>query len=115
MVTVCRGCCCGTDRKHPDTDHDAQLRRLEAAVRPHGVVRVSDCIDACGQSNVVIVQPSPAGRRRRGRPTWLGWINDEASLVDVVTWLAAGGPGIAPLPEPLELHTFRPPRHSSPR
>jgi hypothetical protein len=105
-VTVCRDCCCGTERKHPDVDHAGQLRALRAA----GAVRISECLDACGESNVVIVQPSADGRRRGGRPTWLGLINDEASLADVTAWIRAGGPGIAPMPAPLELNRIRPQR-----
>ncbi|MCW2506633.1 MAG: hypothetical protein JWO79_4917, partial [Actinomycetia bacterium] len=54
LVTVCRGCCCGTERKHPGIDHDGLL----AALAEVGAVRVSDCLDVCEDSNVVVVQPS---------------------------------------------------------
>ena len=113
QVTVCRGCCCGTERKHPTVDHAAQVQRLRVAVGAHGSVRITDCLDACGESNVVVVQPSPAGRARRGRPTWLAWVNDDDAVADIESWLAAGGPGLAPIPATLELHTFTPPRRAA--
>jgi (2Fe-2S) ferredoxin len=75
-----------------------------------GAVRVSDCLDACGDSNVVVVQPSAEGRRRRGRPVWLGLLNDASSAADLRAWIAAGGPGIAPMPAPLALNVILPPR-----
>jgi (2Fe-2S) ferredoxin len=103
---VCRGCCCGTERKHPGVDHDGLLTALAEV----GAVRVSDCLDVCEDSNVVVVQPSANGRRRRGRPVWFGLVNDAASVADVRAWIAAGGPGIAPMPGPLELNVIRPPR-----
>ncbi|MFY1632080.1 hypothetical protein ACN27F_02145 [Solwaraspora sp. WMMB335] len=59
LVTVCRGCCCGTSRKHPDVDHDGQLRALRAS---GARVRVVDCLNTCERSNVVVVQPVPAAR-----------------------------------------------------
>ena len=31
-VTVCRDCCCGSARKHPRVDHDAQLDPLPLGV-----------------------------------------------------------------------------------
>jgi hypothetical protein len=109
---VCRDCCCGTERKHPGVDHAGQLLALRAAAGRADAVRVSECLDACGDSNVVIVTPSPDGRRRGGRPTWLGLINDEGSLADVTAWIRAGGPGIAPMPAPLELNAIQPPRRA---
>jgi (2Fe-2S) ferredoxin len=93
-VTVCRDCCCGT-AKHPDTDHDGQLRQLEkAGVR----VRIAQCLDVCEHSNVMVVHPRPSGRRDGGRPVWLGGILDEATVEYVASWAAAGGPGSADLP-----------------
>ncbi|MCO1577619.1 (2Fe-2S) ferredoxin domain-containing protein [Crossiella sp. SN42] len=104
-LTVCRDCCCGTTRKHPELDHDEQLRRLREIAEEHGArVTVSDCLDVCAQSNVVVVQ-RPGG----GKPVWLGFVLGEAVLGDLAKWLAAGGPGRAPLPETLELHRISPP------
>lgn len=33
-VFVCRGCCCGTERKHPGIDHGAQLESSPCGWRP---------------------------------------------------------------------------------
>lgn len=104
-ITVCRGCCCGTERKHPDVDSDGQL----GALRRITDVLVTDCLDACGQSNVVVVQPSPAGRHAGGRPAWLGLVNDDTAVDEIAVWVAAGGPGLAPMPAMLELHAMAPP------
>lgn len=102
-VVVCRGCCCGTPRKHPDTDHDAQLRALRSRLGA-GAVRTADCLGPCGDSNVMVVLPSAPGRRRGGRPTWLGFVLSDAALNDVTGWVSAGGPGLTPIPDTLDLH-----------
>ncbi|GAA3453989.1 (2Fe-2S) ferredoxin domain-containing protein [Dactylosporangium matsuzakiense] len=108
-VTVCRGCCCGTP-KIPGLDHAAQLaqlrRRLDGAAR----VRTSDCLDACDYANVIVVQPSPAGRRAGGRPVWLGLVNQAEATGDIDAWVRAGGPGLADPPAVLDLYTFSPAR-----
>ncbi|WP_086022419.1 hypothetical protein [Streptomyces sp. LaPpAH-108] len=104
-VVVCRDCCCGT-AKVPGVDHAAQTARLRAEVP----VRVSECLDACERANVIVVQPSAAGRAAGGRPVWLGLVNDPAATEDITEWVRAGGPGIAPLPEILGLYAFPPPR-----
>nr|WP_199566820.1 hypothetical protein [Streptomyces triticagri] len=106
-VVVCRDCCCGT-AKIPGVDHRAQTERLRSEVP----VRISECLDVCEQANVVVVQPSAAGRAAGGRPVWLGLVNDAAATEDIVAWVRAGGPGVAPLPEILELHTFAQPRRT---
>ncbi len=79
-VQVCRGCCCGTERKHPETDHDGQLAAIAAVAR----TRVVDCVDECAYSNVVIV------RRGDGTSVWLGGINDAALTDAVCEWLVDG-------------------------
>jgi (2Fe-2S) ferredoxin len=90
-VTVCRGCCCGTG-KHPDTDHEAQLKQLsQSGIR----VRVADCLDVCEHSNVMVVHPN-----RGQRPVWLGGVLDEETTAQVARWAQHGGR----LPEPL--HPF---------
>ncbi|MFI9362731.1 (2Fe-2S) ferredoxin domain-containing protein [Kitasatospora sp. NPDC053057] len=112
-VVVCRGCCCGSARKHPDTDHDGQLASLRAAAEASGgalAVRTTDCLDACPQSNVIVVQPSTRGRTRGGRAVWLGWALDDDGIDLVIGWALAGGPGIADLPAALELQRIAPPR-----
>ncbi|NLU68457.1 (2Fe-2S) ferredoxin domain-containing protein [Streptomyces sp. HNM0574] len=108
-VTVCRGCCCGT-AKIPGVDHAAQLARLRRAVGDAGTVRVSTCLDACEQANVMVVQPSAEGRAAGGRPVWLGLANDGDVAEDVAAWIAAGGPGLADPPGVLDLYAFSPSR-----
>jgi len=109
-VTVCRGCCCGTDRKHPGYDHRAQLERLRADTAGAGRVAVADCLDACAQSNVVVVSPSPAGRAAGARPVWVLGVLDAATEDEVTAWVRAGGPGIADPPGMLDLRVFQPAR-----
>jgi len=90
---VCRGCCCGTERKHPDVDHDAQLEVLAAAARAGGGhCRVVDCIDECWASNVVVVRRSGAHT-----PTvWLGGVLATEQTAAVAAWLACGATGTPP-------------------
>ncbi|MGW3511867.1 (2Fe-2S) ferredoxin domain-containing protein [Streptomyces sp. NPDC000994] len=108
-VTVCRGCCCGT-AKVPGVDHAAQLATLKAALSPMAQVRAVNCLDACEQANVIVVQPSPAGRAAGGRPIWLGLVNDPDATDDIVAWVRAGGPGLADPPDILDLYEFSPSR-----
>lgn len=108
-VTVCRGCCCGT-AKVPGLDHAAQLARLRRELASVADVRPSDCLDACEQANVIVVQPSPAGRAAGGRPVWLGLVNDMDAADDIATWLHSGGPGLADPPPMLELCVYTPSR-----
>ena len=104
-LTVCRDCCCGSLDKHPDVDHDGHLAALRAGAGPHRV-RVSECLSVCERSNVLVVQPCPAARRRGARPVYLGDVLDGAALDAVTSWLAAGGPGVAAMPDRLHAHRF---------
>ncbi|MEU7347134.1 (2Fe-2S) ferredoxin domain-containing protein [Streptomyces bacillaris] len=108
-VSVCRGCCCGTE-KIPGVDHAAQFARLRSGLEGTATVRAVECLDACEQGNVIVVQPSAEGRRAGGRPVWLGLVNDEHAEQDVITWATAGGPGIADAPDILDLYVFQPSR-----
>ncbi|MET7289934.1 (2Fe-2S) ferredoxin domain-containing protein [Streptomyces sp. NPDC005573] len=108
-VVVCRDCCCGT-AKVTGVDHAAQTARLRAETP----VRVSACLDACDQANVIVVQPSSAGRAAGGRPVWLGLVNDPEATQDVIDWVHEGGPGVAALPEILALYAVAPPRRGTP-
>ncbi|MFD8393543.1 (2Fe-2S) ferredoxin domain-containing protein [Streptomyces sp. NPDC059680] len=108
-VTVCRGCCCGTD-KIPGIDHAAQLTALKAELGAVAQVRAVNCLDACEQANVIVVQPSPAGRAAGGRPVWLGLVNDPDATADIAAWVRAGGPGLAEPPDILALYAFAPSR-----
>ena len=110
-LVVCRGCCCGDPRKHPGTDHAWQLERLRSGAAEHGfAVRTTDCLGPCDQANVIVVQPSAAGRRAGGRPTWVGFAMDDDCTEEVLEWAAAGGPGLAEPPITLELQFIDPPR-----
>ncbi|MFG2886382.1 (2Fe-2S) ferredoxin domain-containing protein [Streptomyces sp. NPDC048297] len=108
-VTVCRGCCCGT-AKIPGVDHAAQLATLKADLGSIAQVRVVNCLDACEQGNVIVVQPSPQGRAAGGRPVWLGLVNDPDATADIATWVRQGGPGLAETPDILDLYEFSPSR-----
>jgi (2Fe-2S) ferredoxin len=112
-VTVCRDCCCGSAKKHPDVDHDDQLRQLRAGLPAPHRVRVSDCLDACEQSNVVVVHPTPAARRAGARPVWFGLVVSDDVTDDIAGWVQAGGPGVAPLPAVLELSVVPAPNPDS--
>ncbi|MEU5431815.1 (2Fe-2S) ferredoxin domain-containing protein [Streptomyces sp. NPDC020719] len=105
-VTVCRGCCCGSP-KVPGLDHTAQLRDLRQGLVGTATVRVTDCLDACERANVIVVQPSAEGRRKGGRPVWLGLVNDPDATSDITTWIKDGGPGITDPPAILDLYAFR--------
>ncbi|MGW5676613.1 (2Fe-2S) ferredoxin domain-containing protein [Streptomyces sp. NPDC003860] len=108
-VTVCRGCCCGSP-KIAGVDHAAQLRELRTELAGRATVRVTDCIDACDQANVIVVQPSAEGRRAGGRPVWLGLVNDADATGDIKAWIEDGGPGLADPPAVLDLYSFTPSR-----
>ncbi|HEY5836590.1 (2Fe-2S) ferredoxin domain-containing protein [Streptomyces sp.] len=109
-MTVCRGCCCGTSRKVPGLDHAAQLTDIREALDGLAGVRVSDCLDACERANIVVIQPSAAGRAAGGRPVWLGLVNDPDATADIAAWIRAGGPGLADPPPVLDLYAFTPSR-----
>lgn len=104
-VMVCHDCCCGTDRKHPGVDHETVRQDLlgldSATIR----VRVVDCLDACGRSNVVLVRDH--ARPRRERDTWLAQIHDPAKVRAIATWVEDAH---VPVPETLEEHVFEPDR-----
>ena len=97
-VLVCRGCCCGSERKHPDVDHDEQVAEISAVAR----TRVVECVDECLYSNVVIVRPGP------GESIWLGRLNSATLTAELCDWLDAGAP--QPLPPILEVFSFE--RHN---
>ncbi|MGW6491610.1 (2Fe-2S) ferredoxin domain-containing protein, partial [Streptomyces sp. NPDC055056] len=110
IVTVCRGCCCGTPAKVPYLDHEAQLTDLRTQLTAVAMVRRTDCLDACERANVIVIQPSADGRKAGGRPVWLGQVNDPDAATDITTWVKNGGPGLAEAPDVLDLYTFTPSR-----
>jgi hypothetical protein len=99
-VTVCRDCCCGTARKHPGFDHDAQLDQLRDGLYDgeSGRLVVSQCLLACERSNVVVVTPAPGARNGGARPVWLSGVLSDEQTSAVVEWVRAGGPGRASPP-----------------
>lgn len=107
-VRVCRDCCCGSERKHPGVDHDGLLARLEDGARGAARVARSECLLACDQSNVVVVSPSPSGRRAGGRPVWIREVLDDETVDSIVDWVRDGGPGWADLPAGLAGRAFPP-------
>ncbi|MEM7275783.1 MAG: hypothetical protein AAF547_22095 [Actinomycetota bacterium] len=100
-VLICRGCCCGSDRKHPDLDHDRQVAAISAVAH----TRVVDCVDECSYSNLVIVRPEP------GQSIWLGRLNSPLLTEELCEWLDAGAP--QPLPPVLEVFSFEPSSRSA--
>lgn len=111
-IVVCRGCCCGSPSKKPDIDHAGRLDRLRRLAVAHpgaASVRTSECLGPCEYADVVVVCPSPAGRRLGGRPVWFGLL-DEHGLDQLHDWATAGGPGLVPIPDTLALHRINRPR-----
>lgn len=108
IVYVCRDCCCGTQRKHPDVDHDAQLDALQHAIHnlPGGRVVVTRCLGECRWSNVIGIRQFVRGRSPQ--TLWLGGILPQ-HLTDLLChWLTEGGPAQYPLPSALARRQFRP-------
>jgi (2Fe-2S) ferredoxin len=98
-ITVCRDCCCGTWRKHPDVDHDEQIARLTRHTNATARVVVSSCLLVCERSNVMVVTPGRPGRRAGGRPTWFQHVLDDGTVDAIAEWVWNGGPGLAALPD----------------
>ena len=105
-VRICRGCCCGTRRKHPDVDHDAIAEVLRDEIGERAELLAVDCLWACDLSNVVVVNPSASARSAGARPAWLARVDTVERARDIATWVRAGGPGAADPPAALgEIHT----------
>ncbi len=109
-IIVCRGCCCGTRAKHPGIDHAGQLQRLRDETAGVAQIRISRCLDACEQSNMVVVAPSSAGRAAGAQAVWLQHVLDDEAMTDIALWVRDGGPGVADPPGTLDLYLFAPSR-----
>ncbi|KUN75553.1 hypothetical protein AQJ64_41885 [Streptomyces griseoruber] len=97
---MCRGCCCGTTRKHPDVDHDGIAEILTHNSGPDTELVRTECLWACELSNVVVVNPSPGARHAGTRPAWITHVNTIERAEALAAWVRDGGPGIAkPSPE----------------
>jgi hypothetical protein len=106
ILMVCRGCCCGTG-KHPEVDHEAQLRMLDQVVddAPGVELAVTGCLGPCGHSNVIRVRELDAhGPRDR---IWFGGVCTPESTALVAGWLV-GGASADRLPAALARHRLRP-------
>ncbi|MGI5272465.1 hypothetical protein ACQEUU_25140 [Nonomuraea sp. CA-218870] len=112
-VILCKGCCCGNARKHPDVSQKDQMARLRL-IKEITVRTSDDCLGVCSYSNVVVVRPCPAARRRGARPTWLGFVLDDTAVDAIGAWASQGGPGTVPPPDLLALHEIQPPRRPHP-
>jgi len=95
---MCRGCCCGTTNKHPDVDHDAIAEILTHHSGPHTQLVRTECLWACGLSNVVVVNPCAEARQSGTRPAWITQVNTIERAQALAAWLRDGGPGIAEPP-----------------
>ena len=105
-VRMCRGCCCGTERKHPDVDHDGIADVLAQDIGPDAELLRVDCLWACDLSNVVVINPAANARRLGARPAWVPRVNTVERARAIAEWVRRGGPGIAEVPAALgEVHT----------
>ena len=112
-ILVCRDCCCGNARKHPEVDHDDHLERLEQVAREIGSARllVTRCLDVCSHSNVVVVR-TRAGEKQQS--LWFGEILSRRRIEALCAWLRAGGLRTGtPLPATLAFAAFPPSEESS--
>lgn len=94
-VWVCRGCCCGTRKKHPGVDHAQQERELRAGAQQAGLrFERTDCLGPCGQGNIVVT-------RTAGRIRWFRRMNDAAATAALVRSLGQD------IPAELDHHLMR--------
>jgi hypothetical protein len=100
-VRMCRGCCCGTTRKHPDVDHDRIADILESEIGPASALVRVDCLWACEHSNVVVVNPTANARQAGARAAWITQVNTPERAHALSTWVRQGGPGAAEPPAEL--------------
>ena len=98
-VWVCRGCCCGTRKKHPGVDHDDLLATTKAGAKAAGMkVSKTDCLGPCGQGNIVVV-------RAGGEICWFRKMNAHEPTAALAGHLADGG-SLSDLPPSLRRHTM---------
>lgn len=87
-------------------DHGAIAETLRREVGGSAEVVATECLWACDLSNVVVVNPSPAGRAAGAKPAWVTHVNTVERARLVVGWVRDGGPGLASPPDELgEVHT----------
>jgi predicted metal-binding protein len=95
-VLLCRDCCCGTARKHPDVDHAAQESAFRvAAAQSGGRVIRTRCLDVCDRSNVVVVKTAKT-------TYWFGGVLSAEQTSAVAAFIQSGG--VAPAPTELSFN-----------
>lgn len=104
-LTAC-GLCAGETLEGVDHLLGGQRARLERlAARGEVELTFTECLDECDRGDVVVVTASPgAGPGTQARPVWFAQLAGDELTEHLGQWLAAGGPGIAPLPGPLLEH-----------
>ncbi|MCL3862370.1 hypothetical protein [Actinotalea sp. K2] len=99
-LTACSLCSGETlgDRDPAAGGQAARLRRLQA----EGLARLTfvECLDECERGDVVVARPS-ASARASGGPVWFERLAGDDPTGHLASWLAEGGPGVAPVPGPL--------------
>ncbi|WP_298458880.1 hypothetical protein [uncultured Cellulomonas sp.] len=106
-LTACR-LCAGESLGEPGDVPGGQLDRLRA-IESRGAARLAlvECLDECDRGDVVVVRPSPAGRRADGRPVWFERLAGDGPTAELAGWLDRGGPGHAPVPTVLTDRVIR--------
>jgi (2Fe-2S) ferredoxin len=94
-VYLCRGCCCGTRKKHPGSDARL-LERIarDGADRAGARYERTDCLGPCGQGNVMVV-------RAAGTYRWFRKMDGPAETAALADHLATHG----------DVEGFDPPGH----
>ena len=84
-VYLCRGCCCGTRKKHPHSDAKAleRIARL-GATRARARFTKTKCLGPCGQGNIVVV-------RAAGTYRWFRKMDELAQTKCLMDHLAEHG------------------------
>ncbi len=111
-LTICRGCCCGTNDRDGAAARVGYLRQ-----RLHSVeLRTSSCLGPCDRRDVIVVHPYARHRKRGQVPIWLSRMHTKTAMDELIGWLNTGGPGQALMPVGLADNAFRPPaRRKRPR
>jgi (2Fe-2S) ferredoxin len=84
-VFNCRGCCCGTSKKHPGVDSALLSKLLKEGAKEAGArYRKTDCLGPCGQGNIVVV-------RAAGHTRWFRRMDDEDATLALMDHLVDTG------------------------
>jgi (2Fe-2S) ferredoxin len=95
-LTAC-SLCAGETLEGRDDRLGGQAARV-AALSDVARVTTVECLDECERGDVLVVRPGPGGRRAGGRPVWFERLAGDEDTAALRGWLAAGGPGRAPMP-----------------